>query len=164
MKKIKVLFILLLLAPGFLRSQVFTPVKTDFSGVINPVMSWVISSDTNAVSYAFLAGENYANNQHYLIARFDKNVDHKRYFVNVSAPFPVLYRGDAAAADYNKDGRIDLVMTGLNSQGFPQMDSEVTDRVVILKFWDLSKANMTDPWRGVIMTMTVIWTFSSPGS
>ncbi len=122
MKKIKVLFILLLLAPGFLRSQVFTPVKTDFSGVINPVMSWVISSDTNAVSYAFLAGENYANNQHYLIARFDKNVDHKRYFVNVSAPFPVLYRGDAAAADYNKDGRIDLVMTGLNSQGFPQMD------------------------------------------
>lgn len=121
MKKKQGLFILLLLISGFVKSQTFTPVKTGFSGVIDPVMSWVISSDTNVASYAFLSGDNYMNNQHYVIGRFDKNIA-KKYFVNVYAPFPALYDGDAAAADYDKNGTMDLVMTGLNAQGIPVMD------------------------------------------
>lgn len=121
MKKKQGLFMLLLLASGLLKSQVFTPVKTGFNGVINPVMSWVISSDSTVTSYAFLAGDNYLNNKHYIIARFGKNMA-RSYFENVRAPFPALYRGDAAAADYNKDGHVDLVMTGLDSYGVPVMD------------------------------------------
>lgn len=115
MKKKQALLILLLLISGFVKSQIFTPVKTGFNGVIDPVMSWVISNDSNVASYAFLSGDNYINNKHYVIGHFDKNIA-KKYFVNVSAPFPALYNGDAAATAK------DLVMTGLNAQGIPVMD------------------------------------------
>jgi len=120
MKKKHVLFFLLLLMWSFVKSQTFTPVKTGFHGVMDPVMSWVIPSDTNAPSYAFLSGDNYLNGRHYVISSFDKNISGK-YFVNVNNPFPALFNGDAAA-DYDKNGTVDLVMMGLNKQGVPEMD------------------------------------------
>lgn len=120
MKKKYAVSVLLLMIAGLLNAQEFTPVRTGFSGVIDPVMSWVISSNTHTASYAFLSGDNYVNNKHYVVGWFDKNVGHS--FINVKKPFPALYNGDAAAADFNKDGYEDLIMTGLDASGAPVME------------------------------------------
>lgn len=118
MDKKYLLLVIFLLTFALSKAQIFTQIPTHFTGVMDPVQIWVIAS--NSPSYAFVAGEQYNDGHHPLYSQLEKNNSSKN-FVKVYSPFPALYHGDAAAADYNGDGRPDVVLTGLNKYGVPVM-------------------------------------------
>ncbi|MBN2616177.1 MAG: VCBS repeat-containing protein [Bacteroidales bacterium] len=118
MDKKYLLLLVFLMTFGFTKGQVFTKLPTQFSGVMDPVATWIIAS--GGTSFAYAAGERYNDTHHLLYSQLEKN-NGSRNFVRVYSPFPALYHGDAAVADYNGDGKPDVVMTGLNQQGVPVM-------------------------------------------
>ena len=101
-------------------AQVFTPVNSSLHGVMEPVMSW-IDVNKNKHPEAFVAGEYYIKDKHIIISQLTSATRTMRFGAS-SSPFPALYRGDAAAADYDKDGDQDIVMTGLNALDQPVMN------------------------------------------
>lgn len=107
-----------LLTFGLAKAQIFTPIPTHFTGVMDPVEAWIIAQ--KGPSYAFVAGERFNNANHILYSQLEKNQNSKD-FVQIYSPFPALYHGDAASADFNKDGKPDVVMTGMNRYGVPVM-------------------------------------------
>ncbi|MBN2638380.1 MAG: VCBS repeat-containing protein [Bacteroidales bacterium] len=118
MDKKYLLLVLFLLTFGITKAQIFTKIPTQFTGVMDPVETWIIAQ--NGPSYAYVAGERYQDTRHSVFSQLEKN-NVSRNFVQVYSPFPALYHGDAAAGDYNGDGRPDVVVTGLNQYGVPVM-------------------------------------------
>ncbi len=102
-----------------LNAQVFTQENTALHGVMDPVMSW-IDVNNNKHPEAFVAGDYYVKEKHLVVSQLTRAMQHRR-FSTAPSPFPALYRGDAAVADYDKDGDLDIVMTGLNALGQPVM-------------------------------------------
>ncbi len=112
----KVLFALLLILSLLpVRGQVFERINTDMKGVMEPLAAW-ISSDDGIRPEAFLSGEYYYKDKQVLVSQLAKsNNQHK--FYQATSPFPALYRGAVAAADYDKDGDDDVIMTGVTKEG-----------------------------------------------
>jgi predicted nucleotidyltransferase len=100
-------------------AQVFTQTGSNLRGVMDPVMQWV-DANNNKHPVPFVSGDYYTNGKHYILSQWAKSFQKGRFFT-VSSPFPALYCGDAAAADYDNDGDQDLVMTGLNAMDQPVM-------------------------------------------
>lgn len=116
----KYFFVLLLFVlTGPIFAQVFTQVKSNLHGVIDPVMSWIDVKNDHQLQ-AFVAGDYYVNDKHIVTSQLTLRGKTFR-FVSTHSPFPALYRGDAAVADYDHDGDQDIVMTGLDTQGQPVM-------------------------------------------
>ncbi len=114
-KKYSFLFLLFLVSlQGY--TQDFTKIKTGFKGVMDPVMAWIIPNEGK--SKAFLAGDYFVDNNKFIISQLNQ-YHSVNLFKTVSTPFPALYQGDAAVADYNNDGLPDVVITGLNRYGVP---------------------------------------------
>ena len=111
------LFLFLITGPVF--AQVFTQVSSNLHGVIDPVMSWIDVKNNHQLQ-AFVAGDYYVNDKHVIVSQLTVHGKYLRFAASRS-PFPALYRGDAAVADYDHDGDQDIVMTGLNTQGQPEM-------------------------------------------
>ncbi len=109
----------LIMASVALNAQVFTKVHTSLKGVMQPVMSWL---DVNNNNYPgiFLDGDYYVNDKHFVISQLSTSQQNQQ-FALLHSPFPALYRGDAAVADYDKDGDEDIVMAGLNVFNQPVM-------------------------------------------
>lgn len=110
---------LIFLASLHVRAQVFTEVNTSLKGVMQPVMSW-LDVNNNRYPDVFVAGDYYLNDKHFVISQLTVSLKNQRFGL-MSSPFPALHRGDAAVADYDKDGDEDVVMTGLNSFNQPVM-------------------------------------------
>ncbi len=102
-----------------MNAQVFTKIHTGFKGVMQPVMSWLDVNNNNYTGI-FLDGDYYVNDKHFVISQLSTSQQNQR-FALLHSPFPALYRGDAAAADYDKDGDEDIVMAGLNVFNRPVM-------------------------------------------
>jgi predicted nucleotidyltransferase len=116
----KYFFLLLIFViPLTTKAQVFTKVHTSLKGVMQPVMSW-LDVYNNHYPDAFVAGDYYVSNKHFVISQLTASLRNQRFGL-LSTPFPALYRGDAAVADYDKDGDQDIVMTGLNAFNQPVM-------------------------------------------
>ena len=115
----KYFFLLWFIAASLaVNAQVFTKMNSGLKGVMQPVMSWL--NVNNNYQDVFLDGDYYVNDKHFVISQLSAAQRHRR-FARLHSPFPALYRGDAAAADYDKDGDEDIVMTGLNKLNQPVM-------------------------------------------
>jgi hypothetical protein len=97
-----------------LQAQVFELVKTDMKGVMEPVATWISAGD-ELFPEAFLSGEYYLKDQQMLISQWTKPQS-KIKLVQLTSPFPALYRGAVAAADYDKDGDEDVILTGITKE------------------------------------------------
>lgn len=97
-----------------LQAQVFELVKSDMKGVMEPLATWISTSD-DIRPEAFLSGEYYFKDQQVLVSQLSK-AQQQNTFTQLSCPFPALYRGSVAAADYDKDGDQDIIMTGITSE------------------------------------------------
>ncbi|OFY49704.1 MAG: hypothetical protein A2W85_07525 [Bacteroidetes bacterium GWF2_41_31] len=97
-----------------LQAQVFKLVKTDMKGVMEPVATWISAGD-ELFPEAFLSGEYYLKDQQMLISQWTKP-QNKTKLVQLTSPFPALYRGAVAAADYDKDGDEDVILTGITKE------------------------------------------------
>ncbi len=116
----KYFFLFLMVVVSFqVRAQVFTQVATGLHGVMDPVMGWV-EVNNHHFPAAFVAGDYYMKDKQVVISQLATAIKGHRFGLTTS-PFPALYRGDAAVADYDKDGDQDIVMTGLNVFGQPIM-------------------------------------------
>jgi hypothetical protein len=100
------------------KAQVFSPLHTGFHGVMQPVMGWIDVYHSHHPE-AFVSGDYYVKDKHFVLSQLAAPL--KRGPDIVPSPFPALYRGDAAVADYNHDGKEDMVITGLNRYGQPVM-------------------------------------------
>ncbi len=109
-----------IMASMAVNAQVFTKIHSGLKGVMQPVMSWIDVHNNNRPD-VFLDGDYYVNDKHFVISQLGAAVQRHQRFVLLHSPFPALYRGDAAAADYDKDGDQDIVMTGLNVLNQPVM-------------------------------------------
>ncbi len=94
-------------------SQVFEKVETDFVGVMQPVTTWIDGGEETKLK-AYLAGDYYKLNSHYVISQTNSYQSASR-FKSISTVLPALYRGDASSADYDRDGDDDIIVTGLTS-------------------------------------------------
>jgi len=108
-----------IMASMAVNAQVFTKMHTSLKGVMQPVASWLDVKNNNRPD-VFLDGDYYLNDKHFVISQLSTAQRHRR-FTLLHSPFPALYRGDAAVADYDKDGDQDIVMTGLNASNQPVM-------------------------------------------
>ncbi len=102
-----------------LNAQVFTKMHTGLKGVMQPVMNWLDVNSNNRPD-VFLDGDYYANDKHLVISQLTAFLKNRRFGL-LKSPFPALHRGDAAVADYDRDGDQDIVMTGLNAFNQPVM-------------------------------------------
>lgn len=98
---------------GSVFGQVFNKAETNFTGVMQPVMSWVSNGD---LLDAYLSGDYYLNDNHYVTGSFNTYFNKNR-FKKTGSRLPALYRGDAAAGDYDYDGDEDLIVTGVTETG-----------------------------------------------
>lgn len=105
--------LILVFAINTITGQVFNKAETNMKGVMQPVMSWVSSGD---LLDAYLAGDYYNNDHHYITSNFNTYFNKNR-FKKTNSKLPALYRGDAAAGDYDFDGDEDLIITGVNDLG-----------------------------------------------
>ncbi len=96
-------------------AQVFTQASSPMHGVMEPVMAWLDVNNNNHPE-AFVAGEYFLKEKHFVVSQTAKRTAPLRFALTPS-PFPALYRGDAAVADYDHDGDQDIVMTGINRLG-----------------------------------------------
>ncbi len=96
-------------------AQVFERINSDLKGVMEPLATW-ISSDSSLRPEAFLSGEYYYKDQQVLISQMAKSNNQNKFY-QAKSPFPALYRGSVAAADYDKDGDDDVMMSGFNQDG-----------------------------------------------
>lgn len=105
------LLLFLLLYVSDLWSQVFEKIETDFVGVMQPVTTWIDGGEETKLK-AYLAGDYYSSNSHFVISQTNSYFSTNK-FKSVSTILPEIYRGDAAAADYDHDGDDDIIVTGI---------------------------------------------------
>jgi len=108
-------FLLLFLISSIIgiKAQIFERVETTFTGVMQPVSTWVDYGETHKL-VAYLAGNYYNNNSHFVISQTNSYYS-KNKFKHISNILPAIYRGDAASADYDGDGDDDIIVTGIQS-------------------------------------------------
>ncbi len=119
MNKKYFLLLMFLMASMAMHAQIFTKVHTSLKGVMQPVMSW-LDVNNNHRPDVFLDGDYYVHDKHLVISQLTASLKNQR-FGHLRSPFPALHSGDAAVADYDKDGDQDIVMTGLNALNQPVM-------------------------------------------
>lgn len=113
LKKVVITFVLSALVFS-LSAQIFEPVSSDLQGVMEPLAAWV-SLDESIRPNAFLSGEYYIKDRQTIVSQYVK-LHNKGNFYHTNSPFPALYRGAVAVADYDKDGDDDIIMTGINRE------------------------------------------------
>ncbi len=119
MNKKYFLILWFIVASTAVNAQVFTKMHTSLKGVMQPVMSW-LDVNNNYRPDVLLDGEYYRKDKHFVLSQLTTSFKNQRFGFR-SSPFPALHQGDAAVADYDKDGDQDIVMTGLNAFGQPVM-------------------------------------------
>jgi predicted nucleotidyltransferase len=97
-----------------LHAQVFELVKTDMKGVMEPLAAWISPGDKLPPEF-YLSGEYYAHDRQMLVSQMGK-IQNKTKFVSLKSPFPDLYQGASAVADFDKDGDDDIILTGINQE------------------------------------------------
>lgn len=112
MRRIILLTLIILLSQSYTWAQLFDKSQTDFIGVMQPVMTWVDYGETSNMK-AFLAGDYYRNDAHLVVSQTNAYYNKNR-FRKENNILPALYRGDAAAGDYDGDGDDDIIVTGLS--------------------------------------------------
>ncbi len=95
-----------------IHAQTFIKAETTFHGVMQPVTTWINHNETSKLT-AYLGGDFYSNNKHFIVSQTNAYYS-KNKFKHVFSILPALYRGDAAAADYDNDGDDDIIVTGIN--------------------------------------------------
>ncbi len=113
MRKLSILTFILGFTFSTIIAQVFDKAQTNLKGVMQPVMTWVYNGD---LMDAYLAGDYYSDENHYVVSNFNTYFNKNR-FKKISSRLPALYRGGAAAGDYDYDGDDDVVVTGVNELG-----------------------------------------------
>ena len=113
MRKTVLLSIILLISQLSMMAQLFNKAQTDFVGVMQPVTTWISYGEENNLK-AYLSGDYYQDDAHRVISQTNTYYNKNR-FKGVSTVLPALFRGDAAAADYDGDGDDDLIVTGLTA-------------------------------------------------
>lgn len=109
----RIIFVVLniLILNSSINAQLFDRAQTDYVGVMSPVMTWVDYGEVVTMK-AFLAGDYYRNDAHYVISQMNTHYS-KGKFKKVNTSLPPMYRGAAAAGDYDDDGDEDIIITGL---------------------------------------------------
>ncbi len=98
------------------KAQIFDIAQTDLEGVMNPVMTWVDKGGEGGLMDAYLAGDYYLSDRHYVVSSTNTYFNKNR-FKTTTSRLPALYRGDASAADYDYDGDEDVIVTGVDELG-----------------------------------------------
>jgi len=111
MRRISFLTVIFLLFHSNIWAQLFEKAQTEYIGVMQPVMSWVDYTD-GSKSKAYLAGDYYRDDAHLVVSQTNVHYTKNR-FKRITNVLPPLYRGDASAGDYDRDGDEDLIVTGL---------------------------------------------------
>ncbi|HJN05248.1 MAG TPA: VCBS repeat-containing protein [Bacteroidales bacterium] len=107
------LLLLFLFIKSNIGAQIFEKAKTDFSGVMQPVTSWIDFGDKKDLK-AYLAGDYFKDDKHIVVSQVNTHFS-KNKFKRVTTNLPALYRGDAAVSDYDNDGDEDIIVTGLTA-------------------------------------------------
>jgi|FLOH01.1.fsa_nt_gi hypothetical protein len=94
-------------------AQIFEKAKTDLIGVMQPVTSWIDFGGKNDLK-AYLSGDYFKYDKHFVVSQVNAHTN-KNKFKAITTNLPALYRGDAAAGDYDRDGNADIIVTGLTS-------------------------------------------------
>lgn len=113
MWRILLIILLFFAGQGFVNAQLFEKAQTDLVGVMQPVMTWIDYGEGSNMK-AYVAGDYYHKDNHYVESQVNEYFNKNR-FKKISTALPALYRGDAATADYDKDGDDDVIITGLTS-------------------------------------------------
>lgn len=111
MRRIYLLFFILIAFSNFAASQVFNKAKSNMIGVMQPIGTWIDAGHNDGLD-VLLMGDYYSNDSQKIISQLAKNSLNKE-FVRVKNSFPAIHRGDIAKGDYDNDGDDDFIVSGL---------------------------------------------------
>src|SRR2546426_10749980 len=108
--------LLLLFAPRTTRGQIFTEVGNSFPGLVSGTSAW---GDYDNDGRLDLLITGFATNSGFCrVYHNDGEFDGEILFRDIHAGIPDL-GGSAAWGDYDNDGDLDILVTGVDSNGFP---------------------------------------------
>lgn len=113
MKKYFLLALIFTSVLSNIHSQILQEITSDLEGVMLPACTWISPGEDENLN-VFLAGDNYIGNEHSIISQLNSYYSPERFKL-VSTKLPAIYRGAAAAADYDFDKDDDIIVSGITS-------------------------------------------------
>ena len=98
--------------------ETFTELDVGFTGVSHSSLEWADFNGDNNIDLFICGTENTPGNGNYVSTVFINNGDDS-FTESATALLPAVYWGESKVADYNNDGKPDILLSGLNSGEVP---------------------------------------------